>query len=68
MKSYWANFAAAGNPNGGTLTAWPAYASAAAHPLLNLDTGKLVTLSAAAFEANHQCGFWQPYLAPGLSP
>jgi para-nitrobenzyl esterase len=68
MKAYWANFAATGNPNKSGLPSWPAYASAAAHPLLNLDTGALKTLTSAAFSANHQCGFWQPYLAPGLNP
>jgi len=27
MTSYWVNFATSGNPNGGTLTKWPAYAA-----------------------------------------
>jgi para-nitrobenzyl esterase len=25
MTSYWVNFATTGNPNGGSLTKWPAY-------------------------------------------
>jgi carboxylesterase type B len=25
MTSYWVNFAASGNPNGGSLVKWPAY-------------------------------------------
>jgi para-nitrobenzyl esterase len=68
MKAYWANFAATQNPNASALPSWPAYASAATHPLLNLTTGALRTLTSAAFTSNHQCAFWQPYLAPELNP
>jgi para-nitrobenzyl esterase len=68
MKAYWANFAAAQNPNKAGLASWPAYASSASLPLLNLNIGTLKTLSTSSFDTDHQCSFWQPYLAPELSP
>jgi carboxylesterase type B len=36
MASYWANFAATGDPNGEGLPAWPAYSSRAADEALEL--------------------------------
>jgi len=34
MQAYWTNFARTGNPNGGTLAAWPTYAGAGGQALL----------------------------------
>jgi para-nitrobenzyl esterase len=55
MIRYWAQFAATGNPNGGSAPQWPAYAAAAEKFQL------LAPLSAGqndTFAADHQCSFW----------
>jgi para-nitrobenzyl esterase len=37
METYWTNFAKTGNPNGGGLPAWPAYARAGGYQVMHLN-------------------------------
>jgi para-nitrobenzyl esterase len=54
MVSYWTNFMKTGNPNGGSLPAWPAYTTPAS-------AMQLVPSAVAAgtdTNAEHNCAFW----------
>ena len=48
MSSYWANFAASGNPNGKGLPLWPAYSGKAEIMELGDKTGPIAAAGSAA--------------------
>jgi para-nitrobenzyl esterase len=67
LVAAWTNFMYTGNPNGKGDKPWPRY-TADKPVLLAEKTGKLGTMTAAAFSAAHQCDFWDGitmYRTPG---
>ncbi len=64
MTGYWTQFAATGDPNGGTNPHWPVFAATAD------DVEGLVTPAPAPFRTfakDHQCGFWRAFPPPDIA-
>ncbi len=62
MTGYWTQFAATGDPNGGTNPHWPIFAATAD------DVEGLVSAGARPFRTfakDHHCGFWRRVPAAG---
>jgi para-nitrobenzyl esterase len=64
LVAAWTNFARTGNPNGAGDSPWPRFTTEADKPSLYLveTTPALTTMTAEAFSAEHQCGFWNSVL------
>ena len=63
LVSAWTNFALSGNPNRTGSSPWPRYRNTAgASSFLSENVPSLSTVTAAAFSAQHQCGFWNGIL------
>jgi para-nitrobenzyl esterase len=66
MIGYWTQFARTGNPNFSGALPWPAYmAHDQANALVLAPGDSMLTLSNTG--AEHQCGFWEPFVERGFN-